>query len=87
VAAHHAAENHQNAYEISPKIHAGKKDGETICYFIETEGIYGRSVDSLSGSRSGKSSSELSSLMVRNPKVGNSLEQGVGLTEHHKHGY
>ena len=30
-------------------------------------------------SRSGKSSSELSSLMVRNPMVGNSLEHRVGL--------
>jgi hypothetical protein len=32
--------------------------------------------------RSGKSSSELSSLMVRNPMVGNGLEHTVGLIEH-----
>ncbi|MDB6109167.1 MAG: hypothetical protein JWR69_917 [Pedosphaera sp.] len=50
-----------------------------ICYFPKPERLCGRSLASLSVSRSGKSSSELSSVMIRNPTVGNSLEQGVGL--------
>ena len=43
-----------------------------------------RSLDNLSVSRSGKSSGELSSVMIRNPMVGNSVEQRVFLNEHHK---
>jgi hypothetical protein len=38
-------------------------------------------LDSLSVSRSGKSSSERSSVMIRNPTVGNSLKQGVSLED------
>jgi len=34
--------------------------------------------DSLSLSRYGKSSSELSSVMILNPKTGNSLEKTIG---------
>ena len=50
-----------------------------ICYFTKDGRCYDSSLDSLSVSRSGKSSGELSSVMVRNPKVGNSLEVRVDL--------
>ena len=52
---------------------------ELFCYYSELRRWCSRSLDSLSVSRSGKSSGELSSVMIRNPKVGNSLEQGVCL--------
>src|SRR6058998_2551183 len=42
-------------------------------------------LDSLSVSRSGKSSGELSSVMIRNPMVGNSLEARVDLQDITKH--
>src|SRR4249920_1349962 len=47
--------------------------------FHQRERLCARSLDSLSVSRSGKSSGELSSVMIRNPQVGNSLEQEVRL--------
>jgi cold-inducible RNA-binding protein len=47
--------------------------------FFESERLCRRSLNSLSVSRSGKSSGELSSVMIRNPVVGNSLEQEVNL--------
>ena len=42
--------------------------------FPQTEPVYRRSLDGLSVSRSGKSSDELSSVMIRNPMIGNRLE-------------
>jgi len=51
-----------------------KRFEELFCFNSELRRPCSRSLDSLSVSRSGKSSSELSSLMVRNPVVGNSLE-------------
>jgi hypothetical protein len=60
-------------------IFAAKDFEELFCYYAELRRWCSRSLDSLSVSRSGKSSGELSSVMIRNPKVGNSLEQRVRL--------
>jgi hypothetical protein len=51
-----------------------KKYEDIVCYLLQSPPWWFRSLDCLSVSRSGKSSSELCSLMVRNPMVGNSLD-------------
>src|SRR6186713_1456617 len=44
------------------------------CYLPGSVRVWSRSLDNLSVSRSGKSSGELSSMMIRNPMVRNSFE-------------
>jgi hypothetical protein len=60
-----------------------KKGRRIICNFAKAERWCRRSLESLSVSMAGKSSGELSSVMIRNPAVGNSFEQEVWSTEHH----
>src|SRR5438105_2131149 len=64
------------------------KNVENIpCYSLQMSHCCSGSLDSLSVSRSGKSSGELSSVMILNPIVGNGLEARVDLQDITKYEY